>query len=922
MRKILILFLLCGRLFAQDTQNMDGDTSKVAQTGKNRFSIRSGKVYFRGATGTKKEVVSTNNSYVNPSWIPSISLAKVTGLQDSLSKKSNSISPTFTGTVSLPPTTSIGSVSSTELGYIDGLTANAQAQINNKKQLVTSISDLQALNATIADFDGSTWIKKSGNKTSNGGAAAGTIIRVDGSNYWERKVDYVTPEMFGAVGDSLTDDSDAIIAAINNSIGYVFFRNRYGTSKSINVDGTGKKIKLLFQSGSVLYAKSNYVQGSGVSFKGIINLTNFDYAEIDGANINGNKDNLSPSISSWTNYVHGINLYYSKEVNVKNCKITNSASVGIYVSYANSISITNCNIQKSLFHGISFEQSSNVIVRDNYIEGLGNQGTNTSVGGIGIIGIQSNYIKIHNNYIYNVGDTGTKTDDCSNVEWVGNTVKNFGKDGIKFMGYVAGGFKNALISNNYLEGQYYWRTDGSSYIQTIGSSTIIKDNVIVGGTKSTGEENGIKIWGQLADISDVVCTNNKITNAKDGIVGINTNNAIINSNTIVRNDSVNKVGSLVNCNNISNSQIIDNYLSGNTVTTTNQTEGINLINISNVKITGNTILTTRYAIQGSLTNSDYIVVEKNTAKNIGTFAINLTAYSTASIKEISISSNNFSQLSMDIYSAITQLVKTSLTIEKLKFLNNILVGDGANDYNAALNVTGSGTVNDIDVSGTKITGHLGAISGADNAINQSVLSAKSISSEPSTTTGALIYSTANNVISVKGTNGYKANLSLSALTANRNINFQNSDGTIAYIDLAQTFTQAQTFGGSDNTTQFIATSNNKSFGINPANNLLRSSHGWRFDVNQSSSQTQALQIHSNGNFVIQKGGTFADVTSSIFTLNSNNQGFLPPRMTATQASAISSPAEGLMVYVTDTNVTFTVKGWWGYDGATWQKLNN
>ena len=62
--------------------------------------------------------------------------------------------------------------------------------------------------------------------------------------------------------------------------------------------------------------------------------------------------------------------------------------------------------------------------------------------------------------------------------------------------------------------------------------------------------------------------------------------------------------------------------------------------------------------------------------------------------------------------------------------------------------------------------------------------------------------------------------------------------------------------------------------------------------------------------------------SAVADLQSTTKGFLPPRMTATQASAISSPAEGLMLYVTDTNGTFTSKGWWGYNGAAWEKLNN
>jgi hypothetical protein len=66
----------------------------------------------------------------------------------------------------------------------------------------------------------------------------------------------------------------------------------------------------------------------------------------------------------------------------------------------------------------------------------------------------------------------------------------------------------------------------------------------------------------------------------------------------------------------------------------------------------------------------------------------------------------------------------------------------------------------------------------------------------------------------------------------------------------------------------------------------------------------------------------APVSSAKLAIVSTTKGFLPPVMTATQASAISSPTEGLMVYVTNTNGTFTSKGWWGFNGATWEKLNN
>lgn len=79
------------------------------------------------------------------------------------------------------------------------------------------------------------------------------------------------------------------------------------------------------------------------------------------------------------------------------------------------------------------------------------------------------------------------------------------------------------------------------------------------------------------------------------------------------------------------------------------------------------------------------------------------------------------------------------------------------------------------------------------------------------------------------------------------------------------------------------------------------------------------RIYSTGNWNL--GGS-SDIASAKLAIVSTTQGFLPPKMTATQASAIASPAEALLVYVSDTNGTFTAKGWWGYDGSAWQKLNN
>lgn len=80
-----------------------------------------------------------------------------------------------------------------------------------------------------------------------------------------------------------------------------------------------------------------------------------------------------------------------------------------------------------------------------------------------------------------------------------------------------------------------------------------------------------------------------------------------------------------------------------------------------------------------------------------------------------------------------------------------------------------------------------------------------------------------------------------------------------------------------------------------------------------------LWIDNNGSIAI---GTITPLASAQLDVTSTTKGFLPPRMTATQASAILLPAEGLLLYITDSNGTFTTKGWWGYNGSVWEKLNN
>ena len=63
-------------------------------------------------------------------------------------------------------------------------------------------------------------------------------------------------------------------------------------------------------------------------------------------------------------------------------------------------------------------------------------------------------------------------------------------------------------------------------------------------------------------------------------------------------------------------------------------------------------------------------------------------------------------------------------------------------------------------------------------------------------------------------------------------------------------------------------------------------------------------------------GTTTNAASSILTMESTTQGFLPPRMTTTQRNAIATPATGLVVYDTTLNKLAV------YTGAAWETITS
>ena len=99
-----------------------------------------------------------------------------TALNNDLATKAPLASPTFTGTVILPLNTSIGTVSSTEIGYVDGVTSAIQTQLNDKAPLAspTITGTLTAVNDAI--INGLTVGKGNGNVSGNLALGAAALL--------------------------------------------------------------------------------------------------------------------------------------------------------------------------------------------------------------------------------------------------------------------------------------------------------------------------------------------------------------------------------------------------------------------------------------------------------------------------------------------------------------------------------------------------------------------------------------------------------------------------------------------------------------------------------------------------------------------------------------------------------------------------
>jgi len=253
--------------------------SEVATLNTNKAPVESpsftGTVLLPSTTSIG-DVSSTEISYLN----------NVTGsIQTQLNEKANLDSPEFLGTVVLPSTTSIGNVSSTELSYLDNVTSNIQTQLNGKAD-ENQLDDKADLNSP--SFVGTVVLPST---TSIGNVIADEISYLEGvtssiQDQLDDKADTDSPSFSGTVVLPSTTSIGNVIAS---EIGHL-----EGVTSAIQGQLDGKL--------ATSVASTTYAALTGATFTGNVVLTaNTTIGTVDSTelgHLNGITSNVQDQLNA------------------------------------------------------------------------------------------------------------------------------------------------------------------------------------------------------------------------------------------------------------------------------------------------------------------------------------------------------------------------------------------------------------------------------------------------------------------------------------------------------------------------------------------------------------------------------------------------------------------------------------------------
>ena len=181
-------------------------------------------------------------------------------------------------------------------------------------------------------------------------------------------IDYITPEMLGAYGDNVHDDTN-ILRFMFNNYNNIKLNGTYLYTENIIANTSFKNINIFGNNSTLTTPNWNAIQ-----INGSFNVT-------DNINIDSVIFNCSNSFTGDKNpidFVNFVNIYNARKTNISNCTFNNTPLGALRVN-GNIINITDCNFTHVGFSYSSLSTNRNCISCTPYASNLIDYTTNNSL---------------------------------------------------------------------------------------------------------------------------------------------------------------------------------------------------------------------------------------------------------------------------------------------------------------------------------------------------------------------------------------------------------------------------------------------------------------------------------------------------------------------------------------------------------------
>ena len=319
-----------------------------------------------------------------------------------------------------------------------------------------------------------------------------------------KRINYITPEIFGAKGDGISDDTKAIQNCINIG-GNVYLAKKYKT-KSIEIN------------------KSTNLFGGGFLIRDTSINDDLTFITINASNVHIYDITIDNVINK--NIYDGSGMkYIGSNTVIDNCTF----KCGNFTFRGNYITVSNCTFKKA---GLTFYSANNVLATNNNIECM--EGCN---------GITA------------ISDAG----DSSNVICSYNTITEYSRMGIEYYTHV----NDSKIIGNYIK----TRSNKVEYfgisIHECSNIDVVANKLE---NLTTDNSSGIGIEVVIGS-NNIICNHNTIINYKKSIRG-DTQNIIIENNILrpksvgidlIKTDNISDTCKVLICKNliVMNTEILD-----------------------------------------------------------------------------------------------------------------------------------------------------------------------------------------------------------------------------------------------------------------------------------------------------------------------------------------------------------------------------